>query len=73
MIDKASSATRSQHQATWRKSSFCQAGECVEIVRQNDVILLRNSTHPENIVRYTPEEWRVFAAAVRAGEFSDLD
>ena len=56
----------------WRKATFCAAGECVEISRQDDRIVLRNSALPRAVVRYTPEEWRAFVAGLRAGEFDDL-
>lgn len=57
---------------TWLKASFCAANECVEIARQNDVILLRNSSAPDNVVSYTTEEWEAFAKGFRAGQFDDL-
>jgi hypothetical protein len=28
---------------------------------------------PANVVRYTNEEWRALAQAIRAGEFADLE
>jgi hypothetical protein len=37
------------------------------------MIALRSSTAPGSIVRYTTEEWRALAQAVRAGEFADLE
>lgn len=56
----------------WRKASFCAAGECVEIARQNDMIVLRNSSAPGTVVSYTTEEWQAFATGFRAGQFDDL-
>jgi hypothetical protein len=32
-------------------------------------VLVRNSTTPGTVVAFTKEEWRVFTAAVRLGEF----
>lgn len=56
----------------WRKASFCASGECVEIATQSNMIILRNSSQPRRVVRYTPAEWQSFAQGIRAGEFSDL-
>lgn len=55
-------------QRLFRRSSRCDAGACVE-VSVGDPILVRNSTEPDQIVRFTKEEWRVFVAGVRMGEF----
>ena len=51
---------------TWHKASFCQGGECVEISKQDDQIVLRNSRRPRRVVRYTPQEWDAFTAGLRA-------
>ncbi len=56
----------------WRRSRFCQSGECAEVTRQGNAILLRSSTDPAAVVRLTAAEWRAFAQGVRAGEFDDL-
>jgi hypothetical protein len=52
----------------FRKSSLCESSGCVE-VSLGDQILVRNSTDPSKIVSFTKEEWRVFVAGVRSGEF----
>jgi Domain of unknown function (DUF397) len=58
---------------SWQKSSFCASGECTEIAKQGNMIILRNSTRPRKIVRYTADEWRAFTSGLMAGEFQDLD
>jgi hypothetical protein len=61
----------SSDSAGWRKSSFCQTGECAEF-RQEDgdgEILLRSSRSPDAIVRFTRAEWAAFLQGVDAGEF----
>ena len=58
--------------ADWRRSSFCVQGECAEVTRQGDMILLRSSLAPRVVVRYTPEEFRALRLAIQAGEFDDL-
>ena len=57
----------------WRKSSTCANSECVEITRERDMILLRDSKSPEMPpFRYTSEEFRAFVEGAKAGEFDDL-
>ena len=54
----------------WQKSSLCQTGECVEIARQNDLIIMRNSARPNSgYVYFTPEEFNAFLGAAGAGKF----
>lgn len=57
----------------WRRSRYCQAGECAEIATLDGMIALRNSTAPGSVVRYTPEEWLALVQGIRAGEFADLE
>jgi len=60
-------------QPAWRKASFCQSGECVEVAQQDGAIVLRDSKEPgESVLRYTAEEWLAFVRGVKAGEFDDL-
>jgi hypothetical protein len=61
-----------QSEPSWRKASFCAGGECVEIAKEGDAIMLRNSTRPGRVVRYSPEEWKAFVKGLLAGEFDDL-
>jgi hypothetical protein len=63
---------RQTEQPAWRKASFCQGGECVEVARQNGMIILRDSGEPRGHVRYTAEEWRIFVRGIKGGEFDDL-
>jgi hypothetical protein len=56
----------------WRKSSYCAAGECIEIAQKNDVILMRSTLAPRAVVRFTAAEWRAFSQGLQAGEFRDL-
>jgi hypothetical protein len=52
----------------FRKSSLCSDGCCVEVSIGGD-ILVRNSAAPETAIAFSKEEWRVFVAAIRLGEF----
>jgi hypothetical protein len=56
----------------WRKASSCQNGECTEVARHGDEILIRSSRSPEDVVRLTMAEWRVFELGMRGGEFTDI-
>jgi uncharacterized protein DUF397 len=58
---------------SWRKSSASASGDCVEVARSDESILVRDSKHRlPHILEFTPSEWNAFLAGVRAGEF-DLD
>jgi hypothetical protein len=55
---------------TWRKSSRCGTSTCVEIARDGDDWLIRDSKNPDApALRFTTEEWDAFEAGVAAGEF----
>jgi hypothetical protein len=56
----------------WRRSRFCQGGECAEVTRLGDTIFLRGSADPATVVRLSAAEWQAFAQGVRSGEFHDL-
>jgi Domain of unknown function (DUF397) len=60
-------------QPGWRKASFCQSGECVEVAQRDAMIVLRDSKKPRgHVLSYTLEEWQAFVRGVKAGEFDDL-
>ncbi len=56
----------------WRKSTRCAAGECPEIAKYGDFILMRSSTAPRAVVKYTAEEFQVLKLAIRSGEWDDI-
>jgi Domain of unknown function (DUF397) len=57
-------------QPTWRKASFCGSTECVEVGRQDHVIIVRDSGRPHgSTLRYTFEEWRSFVRNIKDGGF----
>lgn len=63
---------RQAQQPAWRKATFCASGECVEITKRNEKIILRDSAKRRGHVHYSTEEWRAFVRGVKAGEFDDL-
>jgi hypothetical protein len=68
----APAEARSQQIVTWRKASFCQAGECAEVAAEDGEILVRSTRQPGAIVRLTAAEWQAFAKGIAAGEFGGL-
>ncbi len=72
------SAFENRH-GTWRKSTLCDGGGCVEVAvavdtSANDeeggdaVFLMRNSKDPGGqILRFTSEEWAKFIAYTKEG------
>lgn len=54
----------------WRKSSFSQNGDCVEVCRSGDEVLVRDSKHPdEGVLAFSPSGWSTFIISIQAGEF----
>lgn len=59
---------------SWRKSSFSNAGECVELAQlPGGGIAVRNSNAPDaGVVFFTPGEMHAFLLGAKAGEFDDF-
>lgn len=58
----------------WRKSSYSDAGQCVEWMHQNGATYVRDSKDPTGAVLcFDRGEWKAFLAAVQAGEADLLD
>ncbi|MGO4421112.1 DUF397 domain-containing protein [Streptomyces sp. MCAF7] len=58
----------------WRKSSYSEQneGNCVELARTPDSILLRERDEPHTVIATTPVTLRAFARAVKAGRFDHV-
>lgn len=57
----------------WRKSSFSNNGECVELADFGDGIGVRDSKDPDGAhLQFTRSELAAFIEGVKAGEFDDL-
>jgi hypothetical protein len=52
-------------------SSFCSFGNCVEVGRTPDgVVLVRDTKdRAQDALTFTDDEWAAFVAGVKAGEF----
>jgi hypothetical protein len=59
--------------AIWRKSSYSgsNGGNCVEVAGNlAGVVAVRDSKDPAGpVLAFTPDDWRAFTAAIKAGEF----
>jgi hypothetical protein len=58
--------------SSWRKSSFTDNGQCVEIADLGDEIAVRNSNHPDRgALVLDGAATAAWVAACAAGEFDD--
>jgi hypothetical protein len=56
--------------ACWRKSSYSgnNGGNCVEVAALPGAVAVRDSKDPDGgMLVFSPEEWRAFLDAARAG------
>jgi uncharacterized protein DUF397 len=54
----------------WLRPSECSGGNCVEVARDGDRILIRNSSDTEaGTASFDGDEWSAFTRAVRRGQF----
>lgn len=52
---------------TWRKSSFSQGGDCVELAHSRNLILVRDSKDPSGpILSFTVAGWSSFIAGIKS-------
>ena len=58
-------------QLGWRKSKRSKAnGDCVEAAAAPGAVVIRDSKDPRGqTLRYSPDSWRSFLSAARAGRF----
>lgn len=62
----------SREPLTWRRSTRCATGACVEVAFIEDGVLVRDSKAPtEPALKFSRTEWMAFTAGVRAGDFDD--
>jgi len=52
-----------------RESTASAIGNCVEVWRTGEAILVRDSQNPRQHLAFTRREWEAFLAGARAGEF----
>lgn len=56
----------------WRKSSFSEAGNCVEVADHGDQILVRDTklSARSSVLSFSPPRWREFIGALNEGPLS---
>lgn len=55
--------------ANWRKSSFSQNGDCIEVAYTKTKVFVRDSKgHPGAVLKFGCFEWKLFIAAVKSRE-----
>jgi hypothetical protein len=64
---------KSVEEPTWYTATRCETGACVQIGIFGKSILVRSSLDPDDRwVTLSREEWQVFVAGVKGGEFDNL-
>ncbi|WP_328467934.1 DUF397 domain-containing protein [Actinoplanes sp. NBC_00393] len=59
-----------RHSSGWKKSSYSETGNCVEVLQLSDQVLVRDSKDPAGgIVAFSPTEWLTFLDDVKGGKF----
>ena len=57
-------------QFRWRRAQGCANGSCVEVAQSGDHVWVRDSKNPQDPpMKFTRDEWDVFIAGARAGDF----
>jgi predicted secreted Zn-dependent protease len=64
---------KSSGELTWHAARRCETGACVEIGTRGESVLIRSSADPEGpYVTLSRDEWQVFVAGVKDGDFDSL-
>jgi len=56
-------------QAGWTKGRRYADSTGVEVQQTAEGVLVRSSRDPEEVLRFTPDEWTLFLGGVKRGEF----
>ena len=58
---------------TWRKSKYSEAGNCVEVAREEGAILIRSSDDPAKLISsVTIDAWRSFLFSIKGNNLGGL-
>lgn len=66
---KCESANCVEVDTEFRPALACESNQCVEVLTGEYSVAIRNNKHPEQVVVFDHDEWRVFLAGAKAGEF----
>ncbi len=70
LIGEADDVEQTNSPLTWRKSTRCGTGACVEVAGSGDHSLVRDAKDPAGpVLAFSRPAWRTFLTALRAGEF----
>ena len=59
-------------ESNWRRSKRCSSGACVEVARNGERFLMRDSKNPGvTPLNFDRAAWEAFLAGVKSDEFSD--
>jgi hypothetical protein len=62
--------TKPTNHPQWLRSSRCGNDSCVEVAREGERVLLRDSKNPETApLEFTISEWVAFIGGAQNGEF----
>jgi Domain of unknown function (DUF397) len=57
-----------QRALSWRRSSACTNGDCLEVAYFQDQVFIRNSRSPDVVIEASRPEWEAFVQDVPAIE-----
>jgi Domain of unknown function (DUF397) len=67
------SSTVSTADTPWRTAAKSGGGNCVQVTRRHDVIMIADSKHPGGpVLSYTLQEFDAFLDGAKKGEFDDF-
>ncbi|MFI1995873.1 DUF397 domain-containing protein [Actinoplanes sp. NPDC020271] len=59
-------------ESNWRRSKRCSSGACVEVARNGEWFLMRDSKNPADTpLNFDRAAWEAFLTGVKADEFSN--
>jgi len=62
--------TKPTNHLQWHRSSRCGTNTCVEVAKDGDRVLVRDSKRPEVApIEFSMAEWVAFISGARDGEF----
>lgn len=65
--------TESSTDTPWRTAAKSGGGNCIQVMRRNDVIMIADSKDPRGpILSYTLQEFDAFLDGAKRGEFDDF-
>ncbi|MGO8957321.1 MAG: DUF397 domain-containing protein [Streptosporangiaceae bacterium] len=58
---------------SWRVARHCEAGSCVRIAQQDDMVFVGDTKNPDGpVLAYSLAEWQTFAEGIKRGDFDDF-